>query len=100
MTGTDTPGTDTERPQGLVGEQTVYVALAAIDQALERSQIVRTKTLRGRELAQVRGMLETFTLRDSGFDLEHGLRHMIDVLRQPIVEPRRRRSTVPPPPSN
>ena len=100
MTGSDALGTDTERPQGLVGEQTVYVALAAIDQALERSQIARTKSLRRRELEQVRGMLLTFTLPAIGFDLEGGLRHLIDVLRQPIVEPRRRRSTVPPPPSN
>jgi len=99
MIGTDTVGTDTGRPQGLVGEPIVYAALATIEQALERSQTARTKSLRRRELAQVQGML--LTLPSSGFDLEGGLHHLIDVLRQPILERRRRRPTAPPPsPSN
>ena len=96
MIGTDTIRTDTERPRGLVDEQTVYAALEAIEQALERSQTAQTKPLRRRELAQVRGML--LTLPYSGFDLEGGLRHLIAILRQPILEPCRKRSTVPPPP--
>jgi hypothetical protein len=92
----DTIGTHTERPQGLVEDQVVYAALAAISQALERSQTARTKALRRRELAQVRGIL--LTLPHSGFDLQGGLQHLIGVLGQPILEPRRRRSTAPPPP--
>jgi hypothetical protein len=55
MIRTDRNRTGTERPQGLVGEQTVYTALAAIEQALERSATARTKSLRRRELAQIRG---------------------------------------------
>jgi len=99
MIGTDTIGTATERSQGLVGEQIVYAALDVINEALERSEAAPTKSLCRRELEQVRGTLST--LPNSGFELEGDLRHLIDLLRQPILEPRRRRSTVsPPPPSN
>jgi hypothetical protein len=99
MIGTDTIGTATERSQGLVGEQVVYAALDAINEALERSETAPTKSLCRRELAQVRGTLSTLPYSD--FDLEGDLRHVIDVLRQPILEPRRRRSTVSlPPPLN
>jgi hypothetical protein len=95
---TDTIGTHTERPQGLVQEQVVYAALAAIEQALQRSETARTELLRRLELAQVRALL--LTLPHGRFDLEGGLRHLIDVLRQPILEPDHRRLTVlPPPPS-
>ena len=101
MIGTDTidtktMGTDTEQPQGLVEEQIVYAALAAIEQALERSETAPTKSLRRRELAQLRGML--LSLPSGGFDLEGSLRHLIGVLRQPILERRRGCATVPPPP--
>lgn len=93
---TDPIGTHTERPQGLVEEPVVYAALAATEQALKRSQTAPTELLRRLELAQVRALL--LTLPDSRFDLEGGLRNLIAVLRQPILDPRHRRSTVPPPP--
>ncbi len=88
--------TESERPQGLVEEQVVSAALAAISQALERSQTAPTESLRRREVAQVRGIL--LTVPHSGCDLEGDLWHLIGVLGQPILEPRRERSTVPPPP--
>jgi hypothetical protein len=93
---TDRIGTHTQRPQGLVEEQVVYAALATIEQALERSQTARTELPRRLELGQVRALL--LTLPYSRFDLEGGLRNLIDALRQPILEPHHRRSTVPPPP--
>jgi hypothetical protein len=40
---------DGEELQGLVGEQTVYAALAAIDQALEQAMTARTESRRRRE---------------------------------------------------
>ena len=89
--------TGAERPQRLVGEQTVYTALAAIEQALDRSSTARTKSLRRRELAQIRGVLSTLPF--SGFDLEDGLRHLIAILREPILDRRRGGSTAPPPPN-
>jgi hypothetical protein len=63
----------------------MHAALAAIEQALERSQTAPTESLRRRELAQVRGILST--LPSGGFDLEAGLRHLIGALGQPILEP-------------
>jgi hypothetical protein len=77
-------GTDGGRLQGLVSEQTVYAALDAISQALQRSLTAPTASQRRRELAQLRGVL--LTLPSGGFDLEGGLRHLIGVLREPILE--------------
>jgi hypothetical protein len=76
-------GTDGGRLEGLVGEQTVYAALAAVDQALQRALTAGTDTQRDRELVQLRATL--LTLPASGLDLEGGLRHLIGILREPIL---------------
>ncbi len=78
-------GNDGGRLQGLVGEESVYAALDAIHQALQRSLTARSASQRRRELAQLRGIL--LTLPSSGFDLEGALRHLVGVLREPILEP-------------
>jgi hypothetical protein len=77
-------GTDGAQLQGLVDEQTVYAALDAIDQVLERALVARTESRRHRELVQLRGVLLTFAI--SGGDLEGALRHLIGVLRFPILD--------------
>jgi hypothetical protein len=77
-------GTDGAQLQGLVGEQTVYAALATIDQALEQALTARTESQRQRQLAQLRGVLRT--LLSNGLSLEGALRHLIGVLREPILD--------------
>ncbi len=76
-------GTDGGRLEGLVDGRTVSAALAAIDQALQRTLTAETESLRRRELVQLRGIL--LALPVSGLDLEDGLRHLIEVLRVPIL---------------
>jgi hypothetical protein len=73
-----------ERSEGLVDEQAVYAALAAIDQTLQRALTAETEQLRRRELVQLRALL--MTLPTSGLDLKGDLRHLIEVLRMPILE--------------
>jgi hypothetical protein len=75
-------GIDGERLPGLVGEQIVYAALDAINQALEQALTARSETQRRHEFAQLRGML--LTLPHSGLDLERALRRLIVTLRKPI----------------
>jgi hypothetical protein len=77
-------GSDGERQQGLVSEQTVYAALAAIDQALEQAMTAQTESKRRRELAQLRGLL--LILPYSGLGLDGALRHLTDTLQQPILD--------------
>jgi hypothetical protein len=77
-------GTDGGRLEGLVGEQVVNAALAAIDQALQRALTAGIESQRQRELVQLRAML--LTLPASGLELEGGLRHLIGVLRIPILD--------------
>jgi hypothetical protein len=77
-------GSDGEELQGLVGEQTVYTALAAIDQALEQAMAARTESKRRRELAQLGGLLLILPFR--GLGLEDALRHLIDTLRVPVLD--------------
>jgi hypothetical protein len=77
-------GSDGEQLQGLVGEQTVYAALAAIDQALEQAMTARTESKRRRELAQLRGLL--LILPSRGLGLEDALRHLIDTLQVPVLD--------------
>jgi hypothetical protein len=75
-------GIDGERLPGLVGEQIVYAALDAIDQALEQALTARSETQRRREFAQLRGML--LTLPHNGLGLERALRRLIITLREPM----------------
>ena len=77
-------GTTGERLQELVGEETVYAALDAIDRAVERTLTAPTESQQRRELAQLRGVL--LTLPSSGLGLEGALRHLIGVLREPILD--------------
>jgi hypothetical protein len=77
-------GSDGEDLQGLVGEQTMYAALAAIDQALEQAMAAQTESRRRRELAQLRGLL--LILPSRGLGLEDALRHLIDTLQAPVLD--------------
>ena len=52
-------GTDGGRLHGLVDEQTVCVALDAIDQALEQALTARTEREQRWQLNQLRGLLLT-----------------------------------------
>jgi hypothetical protein len=75
---------DGKQLQGLVGEPTVYAALAAIDQALEQAMAARTESRRRRELAQLRGLL--LILPSRGLGLEAALRHLIETLQVPVLD--------------
>ena len=76
-------GTDGERLQGLVAEQTVYAALDAIAQGIRQALTAETESERRRELAQLHGLL--LSLPCSGLGLEGALRHLIGVLGEPIL---------------
>jgi hypothetical protein len=72
------------RVAGLVDEQIVYVALAAIDQALEQALTARTERAQRWQLTQLRGLL--LTLPASGLSLEDNLRRLIRLVRTPLVD--------------
>jgi hypothetical protein len=75
---------DGGRVSGLVDEQIVYVALAAIDQALEQALTARTEREQRWQLTQLRGLL--LTLPASGLSLEDNLRRLIRLVRTPLVD--------------
>ena len=77
-------GSDGGRLHGLVDEQTVYAALDAIDQALERALVARTESEQRWQLNQLRGLLLTLPIQASS--LEEGLRRLVRVLRVPLVD--------------
>jgi hypothetical protein len=77
-------GTDGAGLQGLVGEQTVYAALATIDRALEQALTAPSESHRRRQMEQLRGVL--LTLPSSGLSLEGALRRLICILREPNLE--------------
>jgi len=77
-------GADGGRIPGLFDEQTGYAALDAIDQALEQALTARTGIQQRWRLNQLRGLL--LTLPSSGLSLEDGLRHLIRLLRTPVVD--------------
>ena len=77
-------GTDGGRLHGLVDEQTVYVALDAIDEALEQALTARTEREQRWQLNQLRGLL--LTLPVSGLSLDRSLRRLIRLLRTPVVD--------------
>jgi hypothetical protein len=69
---------------GLVDEQLVYVALAAIDQALEQALTAPSERQQRWQLTQLRGLL--LTLPASGLSLEDNLRRLIRLVRTPLVD--------------
>jgi hypothetical protein len=77
-------GTDGGRLHGLVDEQTVYAALDAIDEVLEKALIAPTEREQRWQLNQLRGLL--LTLRSGELSLEHCLRRLIMLLRNPTVD--------------
>jgi hypothetical protein len=77
-------GTDGGRLHGLVGEQTVHVALDAIDGALEQALTAPSERQQRWQLNQLRGLL--LTLRSSKVSLEEGLRRLIRLLQTPMVD--------------
>ena len=72
------------RQHGLVDEQTVYAALDAIDEALERALLASTEREQRWQLNQLRGLLLMLRLRD--LSLEEGLRRLIRLLQTPIAD--------------
>ena len=72
------------RVAGLVDEQIVYVALAAIDQALEQALTARTEIQQRWQLNQLRGLL--LTLPSNGLSLDDSLRQLIRLLRAPMMD--------------
>ena len=69
---------------GLIDEQIVYAALAAIDQALEQAQTAHSERQQRWQLIQLRGLL--LTLPASGLSLEDNLRRLIRVVRTPLMD--------------
>jgi hypothetical protein len=69
---------------GLIDEQLVYVALAAIDEALEQAVTARTEREQRWQLNQLRGLL--LTLPASGLSLEDNLRRLIRLVRAPLID--------------
>jgi hypothetical protein len=67
------------RVAGLIDEQIVYVALAAIDQALEQALTARSEREQRWQLTQLRGLL--LTLPASGLSLEDNLRRLVRLVR-------------------
>jgi hypothetical protein len=72
------------RLHGVVDEQIVFVALAAIDQALEQALSARTEGEQRWQLTQLRGLL--LTLPASGLSLEDNLRRLIMLVQTPPVD--------------
>lgn len=77
-------GSNGGRVAGLIDEQIVYVALAAIDQALEQALTARSEREQRWQLTQLRGLL--LTLPASGLSLEDNLRRLIRLVRTPRVD--------------
>jgi hypothetical protein len=77
-------GTDGGRLHGLVDEQSVHVALDAIDGALEQALTAPSERQQRWQLNQLRGLL--LTLRSSKVSLEEGLRRLIRLLQTPMVD--------------
>jgi hypothetical protein len=77
-------GADGGRLHGLIDEQTVYVALDAIDEALEQALLAQTEREQRWQLNQLRGLL--LTLPSRGLSLDEGLRRLTRVLRTPLVD--------------
>lgn len=76
-------GTDGGRLHGLVDEQTVHAALAAIDEALEQALVARTEREQRWQLNQLRGLLLTLPQSPS---LDEGLRRLVRLLHTPLVD--------------
>ena len=72
------------RHHGLVDEQTVYAALDAIDEALEKALLASTEREQRWQLNQLRGLMLMLRLRDQS--LEEALRRLIRLLRTPIAD--------------
>ena len=72
------------RIPGLIDEQIVYVALAAIDEALEQAVTAPSERQQRWQLNQLRGLL--LTLPASGLSLEDNLRRLIRLVRTPLVD--------------
>ena len=72
------------RVSGLIDEQIVYAALAAIDQALEQALTARSEREQRWQLNQLRGLL--LTLPTSGLSLEDSLRRLIRLVRTPLID--------------
>ena len=72
------------RIPGLIDEQIVYVALAAIDQALEQAVTAPSERQQRWQLNQLRGLL--LTLPASGLSLEDNLRRLIRLVRTPLID--------------
>jgi hypothetical protein len=77
-------GTDGGRLHGLVDEQTVYVALDAIDEALQQALIARTEREQRWQLNQLRGLL--LTCRPGELSLEDCLRRITMILHTPMAD--------------
>lgn len=77
-------GTDGGRLHGLVNEQTVYAAFAAIDEALEQALMARSEREQRWQLTQLRGLL--LTLPASGLSLDDSLRRLIRLVRTPLMD--------------
>jgi hypothetical protein len=71
------------RHHGLVDEQTVYAALDAIDEALEKALLATDRQQRW-QLNQLRGLLMMLRLRD--LSLEDSLRRLIRLLQTPTAD--------------
>ena len=72
------------RVSGLIDEQIVYVALAAIDQALEQALIARSEREQRWQLTQLRGLL--LILPASGLSLEDNLQRLINLVGTPLID--------------
>ena len=72
------------RVSGLIDEQIVYAALAAIDQALEQALIARSEREQRWQLTQLRGLL--LILPASGLSLEDNLQRLINLVGTPLID--------------
>jgi hypothetical protein len=72
------------RVSGLIDEQIVYAALAAIDQALEQALTARSEREQQWRLTQLRGLL--LILPASGLSLEDNLRRLIRLVGTPLID--------------
>ena len=72
------------RVSGLIDEQIVYAALAAMDQALERTLTARSEREQRWQLTQLRSLL--LILPASGLSLEDNLRRLIRLVGTPLID--------------
>ena len=72
------------RVSGLIDEQIVYAALAAIDQALEQALIASSEREQRWQLTQLRGLL--LILPASGLSLEDNLQRLINLVGTPLID--------------